>query len=99
MLVDNELFKRSQEGLLLKCVDNSEARSIMHKVHEGICRAHKSGLKMRWLIHRYRFYWPTISTNYLAYAKGCEPYQINGLLQIMPTKKLHAIIKPWPFRG
>ena len=56
VLVDDELFKRRQERLLLKCVNDIEAKRIMHKVHEDICGAHKSGPKMRWLIHRYEYY-------------------------------------------
>ena len=47
VLVDDELFKRSQEGLLLKRVNDVEAKRIMHEVHEGICGAHKLGPKMR----------------------------------------------------
>ena len=72
MLVDDELFKRSQDGLLIKCVNGTEVKKIMHEVHEGICRVHKSGPKMRWLIHRYEYYWPTISVDCLTYIKGCE---------------------------
>ena len=56
VLVDDELFKRSQKGLLLKCVDDIDLKRIMHEVHVGICIAHKSGPKMRWLIHRYGYY-------------------------------------------
>ena len=48
MLVNDELFKKSQEGLLLKFVDDdSNAKRIMHEVHGGICGAHKSSPKMR----------------------------------------------------
>ena len=47
VLVDDELFKRSQEGLLLKRVNDVEAKRIMHEVHERICGAHKLGPKMR----------------------------------------------------
>ena len=53
VLVSDELLKRSQEWLLLKCVAGGEAKKIMH---EGIYGAHKSGPKMRWLIHRYGYY-------------------------------------------
>ena len=56
VLVDDELFKKSQEGLLLKYVNATESKRIMDKVHEGIYRAHKSGPEMRWLIHRYGYY-------------------------------------------
>ena len=43
VLVDDKVFKRSQEGLLLKCINDIKAKRIMHEVHEGICGAHKSG--------------------------------------------------------
>ena len=74
ILVDDELFKRSQEGLLLKCVDDDEAKRIMHEVHEGIYGAHKSGSKIIWLIHKYGYYWPTIVVNYVAHVRRCEAY-------------------------
>ena len=36
----------------------------MHKLHKGICGAHELSPKMKWLIHRYGYYWPTIAANY-----------------------------------
>ena len=36
VLVDDELFKRSQEELLLKYVNDVKAKWIMHELHEGI---------------------------------------------------------------
>ena len=68
-------------------------------MHEGICGAHKSDSKMRWLIHRYRYYWPTISAYCLADAKGYEACQVHGPLEKVTAKKLHVIVKPWWFRG
>ena len=98
VLVDDELFKRSQEGLLLKCVNDVEAKRIMCEVHEGICGANKLGPKMKWLIHRYGYYWPTIIADRVAYARGCEACQVHGPLQRVTAKKLHVIAKPRPFR-
>ena len=46
MLINDEMFKRIYEGLLLKCVDNFRIRKIMDKLHEGLCGAHKLGSKM-----------------------------------------------------
>ena len=45
--MDDELFKRRQEGLLLRCVDKQKVKWIMHGVHEGTCKAHKLDPKMR----------------------------------------------------
>ena len=47
VLVDGELFRRSQEGMLLKCLGIEEALKVMGEVHEGICGAHKSGPNMK----------------------------------------------------
>ena len=32
----------------------------MGEVHEGICGTHQSAPKMKWLLRRAGFYWPTI---------------------------------------
>ena len=98
VLLDDELFKRRQEGLLLRCVNSAEAKRTVYEVHKGICGAHKLGLKMRWIIHRYGYYWPTIAASYVAYVGGLEACQVHGPLQRVSAEELHAIVKPWPFR-
>ena len=45
------------------------------------------------------YYWPTITADCFAYAKGCEACQVHGPIQIVPVEELHAIVKPWPFKG
>ena len=36
-LIDNELYRRTAEDLLLKCLDPDKAKVAMGEVHEGIC--------------------------------------------------------------
>jgi hypothetical protein len=36
--------------MLLKCLSEEEAKLIMDEVHEGICGAHQSAYKMKWVI-------------------------------------------------
>ena len=84
---------------MLKCVNDIEAKRIMHEVHKDICAAHKLSPKMGWLIRRYGYYWPTITANCVAYTRGCEACQVHRPLQRVLTKELHAIMKPWLFRG
>ncbi|XP_058181214.1 uncharacterized protein LOC131299647 [Rhododendron vialii] len=53
ILVGDELYKKSfEDDLLLRCLGHPEAMRVMSEVHEGICGAHQSGIKMRWLIRR-----------------------------------------------
>jgi hypothetical protein len=52
---------------------------------------------MKWLLHRARFYWPTMINNCFRYYKGCESCQKFRDVQLAPTSMLHPMIKPWPF--
>ena len=40
ILIDNELYRRIAEDLLLKCLDSDRAKVVMGKVHEGIDGIH-----------------------------------------------------------
>ena len=71
----------------------------MAEVHEGVCGTHQSALKMKWLLRRAGFYWPTMIADCFKYYKGCQVCQRFGDIQMVPVAKLHPIIKPWPFRG
>ena len=72
VLIDDELYYRTAEDLLLKCLDSDQAKVAMGEVHEGICGTHQSGPKMKWLIRRAGFYWPTMMSDCFKYYKGCE---------------------------
>ena len=36
--------------MFLKCLNQEEAKVLMGEVHEGICGAHQSAYKMKWII-------------------------------------------------
>jgi hypothetical protein len=44
----------------------------MGEVYEGICGTHQSVLKMKWLLRRANFYWPTLMVDCFHYYKGYE---------------------------
>jgi hypothetical protein len=67
MLQNDELYRRTTEDLLLKCSGSDQARVAMGEVHEGICDTHQSAPKMKWLLHRAGFYWPTMMTDCFRY--------------------------------
>ena len=68
-------------------------------MHEGICGTHQSAPKMKWLLRRAGFYWPTMTADCFRYYKGCEECQRFGNIQLVPAALMHPIIKPWSFRG
>ncbi|XP_050914866.1 uncharacterized protein LOC127129785 [Lathyrus oleraceus] len=99
VLIGNELFKKTPEGILLKCLGESEAYLALSSVHSGACGAHQAGHKMKWLLFRYGMYWPTMLKDCIEFAKGCQECQIHAGIQHAHASELHTIIKPWPFRG
>ena len=67
--------------------------------HEGICGAHQLTYKMKWVIHKSGYFWPTILEDYFEYYKGCQECQCFGNIQKSPASAMNPIIKPWPFWG
>jgi hypothetical protein len=98
-MLDNTLYRRTIDGLLLKYLCSNQSRIVMGEVHEGICGTHQLGQKMKWLLHCTGFYWPTMLNDCFRYYKGCELCQKFGDVQLAPAAMLHPIIKPWSFRG
>ena len=47
ILLNDELYKCSTEGFVLKCLDKDESMRVMAEVHKRICGSHKLGPKMR----------------------------------------------------
>ena len=54
---------------------------------------------MRWLIHRYGYFWPLVLKDCIKYNQGYESCQRHGPIPRIPAAELSSIIKPWPFRG
>jgi hypothetical protein len=72
VLHNDELYRRTTEDLLLKHLRSDQVRVAMGEVHEGICGTHQSALKIKWLLRRASFYWPTMMADYFRCYKGCE---------------------------
>ena len=99
VLLDDELYYRTLDGVLLRCLSNDESKSLMGVIHEGVCRAHQLAFKIKWMIRRNVYYWPTILEDCFKYFKGCQGCQKFGNVQRAPASAMNPIIKPWSFRG
>ena len=71
VLLEGDLYYRMIDGVLLKCLDKEEAKVLMVEVHEGVCGSHQSAYKMKWVIMRNVYFWPTILEVCFTYYKGC----------------------------
>jgi transposase InsO family protein len=98
-VVGDELHRWSMDGLLLKCLGLEQAKIAMGEVHEGLCGTYQSAHKMRWMLKKVGFYWPSMIDDCFRYYRGCEACQRFGEIEVAPASMLHSIVKPWPFRG
>ena len=72
ILLDGEQFKKGiNDDTLLRCLGKIEAMRVMVEIHEGICRAHQAGIKMKWLLRRHSYYWLGMLKDCMNYGKGC----------------------------
>jgi len=47
VFLEEELYYRTVDGVLLRCLGDDEARSLMGEIHEGVCGAHQSAFNMK----------------------------------------------------
>jgi len=41
------LYRHSYDGILLRCLSNSEVQEVLKEAHDGICGAHQPGPKLK----------------------------------------------------
>jgi hypothetical protein len=99
VVLDNDLYRRTIDGLLLKFLGSNLFRIVMGDVHEGIYGTHQWTYKMIWLLCCAGFYWPTMLNDCFRYYKSCESCQKFGDVQLTHVVMFHPTIKPWPFHG
>jgi hypothetical protein len=97
--LDDDLYRRNIDGMLLKCLGEEQTKVVVREVHDGICGAHQSPYKMNWLLWSVAFYWPIVMDDCVKYQKGCEACQRFVDIQLAPAGVMNSIVKPWLFKG
>jgi hypothetical protein len=91
------LYRRSFDGVFLRCLGDNEAMQAMQEAHSGICGAHQSGPKLHFRIKRMGYYWPTMVKDCLEYAQKCQACQYHANFIHQPPEPLHPTVASWPF--
>ncbi len=55
-LLDEQLYKKTTEEVILKCLGAEEALVVMGETHEGLCGAHLTERTLRWSIWHLGYY-------------------------------------------
>jgi hypothetical protein len=91
--LDDDLYRRTIDGVLLKCLGEEQAKVAVREVHDEIYGAHQSVYKMKWLLLISGFYSPTMMDDCVKYQKGCEVCQRFGNIQLAPARVMNSIVK------
>ncbi|XP_060194995.1 uncharacterized protein LOC132624194 [Lycium barbarum] len=95
----NTLYRRSFDGVLLRCLGADESVQAMQEAHSGVCGAHQSGPKLHFHIKRMGYYWKTMVKDYLDYARRCKACQFHANFIHQPPEVLHPTVASWTFEA
>jgi len=97
-ILDNSLFWKNHEGILLNCLVKEEADKVLQEFHAGDCGGH-----LYWKVNvdkilKARFYWPTFFTDVSKFVTACHKCQIfEGKRKLLPLP-LRPISTEKPFQ-
>ncbi|XP_019160960.1 PREDICTED: uncharacterized protein LOC109157567 [Ipomoea nil] len=91
------LYRRSFDGIFLRCLGEEEALQAMQEAHSGVCGAHQSGPKLHFHIKRMGYYWPAMVKDCIDYARRCQACQYHAKFIHQPPEPLHPTVASWPF--
>ncbi|KAJ9544403.1 LOW QUALITY PROTEIN: hypothetical protein OSB04_024110 [Centaurea solstitialis] len=97
-IFDDQLYRRSTTGLILRCVVNrQQIDQILQEMHDGECGNHSGGRSLANRISRQGYYWPTLREDSIRYVQRCDACQRHSGTSHLPSEPLHSVLIPWPF--
>ncbi|KAG9453464.1 hypothetical protein H6P81_006368 [Aristolochia fimbriata] len=99
VFINDVLYRRSYEGLLLRCLSKEEGLQVLKETHGGICGAHQVGPKLHLQVKRLGYYWPTMLGDAIEMARTCKPCQLHADYIHQPPVPLHPTVASWPFEA
>ena len=71
-IIDDNIWWRDIEGILLKCVNHEELVKILTKMHSGVCGGHYMSKKTTHKVLRFSFWWPTLFKDAHEMVRKCD---------------------------
>jgi len=74
-LINDVLFKRNYDSVLLRCLEKIEAEKVLQELHGGPAGGHYAGEATAHKILCAAYYWPTLFKDSYDYIRKCQVYQ------------------------
>ena len=88
------LYRRTSDGVQLRCLNETEATKAMEEVHEGVCGPHMNGAILAKKLMRQGFFWMIMMKDCIRFVKKCYRCQVHGDINHLPPTELHSISSP-----
>jgi hypothetical protein len=75
IIIGTELYRRSTNCVLMKCILRSEGLELLQEIHGGECGNHAASANLVGKAYRSGFYWPTTlvdAQDLVRWCKGCQ---------------------------
>ncbi|XP_074297756.1 uncharacterized protein LOC141628526 [Silene latifolia] len=93
-IIINMLFKKSQAGPYLRCLEPHEAKQVIEDIHDGYCGNLKGGRSLASKVLRTCYFSPTLRAGCITYNSKCKACQIHSPFIHQPSELLHSISAP-----
>ncbi|KAG9453938.1 hypothetical protein H6P81_006842 [Aristolochia fimbriata] len=99
VFINDVLYRRSYEGLLLRCLSKEEGSQVLKETHSGICGAHQAGPKLHLQVKRLSYYWLSMLRDAIEMTRTCKQCQLHADYIHQAPKPLHPTVTSWPFEA
>ncbi|KAI5338762.1 hypothetical protein L3X38_018034 [Prunus dulcis] len=99
MYPNDTLYKRSFDGMLLRCLSKQDATKALHDTHASTWDAHQVGPKLSNHLKRLGYFWPIVVRDSMKFATTCKGCQLHGDFIHQPPQQLHPTTLSWPFEA
>jgi len=96
-LLDEEMYKRSPSGILMRCIPRREGIKLLEDIHSGACGHHAVPQTLVRNAFRQGFYWPTAVADDTEIVRTCEGCQFYARQIHLPAQALQTIQITWLF--
>ena len=87
------LFKKGIDGILRRCIPESEVNSILWHCHSSPCGGHYRSERTAQKVLQSGFFWPTVYKDSKAYVTHCDQCQRIGNITMKHEGPLNTILE------
>ncbi|XP_071687521.1 uncharacterized protein [Rutidosis leptorrhynchoides] len=91
------LYRKSFLGPHLRCLNPTQAESIIREVHEGMCTLHSGHKTVASKIMRLGYYWQSMYKDAAEVIRKFQSYQLHAPVSKAPRHPMIPVASPWPF--